>query len=114
MSSMNQMNEKLNSSLTNKTTVGALSLFLILYAALAAPKLPYSVTNKMDNIYVKIVIVLFIAFIASKNIAVGIIATIALVMTIQSISRNRKIKKLGEIINNSEESNVKDMIKKNE
>ena len=112
MSSMNQMNEKLNSSLTNKTTVGALSLFLILYAALAAPKLPYSVTNKMDNIYVKIVIVLFIAFIASKNIAVGIIATIALVMTIQSISRNRKIKKLGEIINNSEESNVKDMIKK--
>ena len=109
---MNQMNEKLNSSLTNKTTVGALSLFLILYAALAAPKLPYSVTNKMDNIYVKIVIVLFIAFIASKNIAVGIIATIALVMTIQSISRNRKIKKLGEIINNSEESNVKDMIKK--
>jgi hypothetical protein len=112
MSSMNQMNEKLNSSLTNKTTVGALSLFLILYAALAAPKLPYSVTNKMDNIYVKIVIVLFIAFLASKNIAVGIIATIALVMTIQSISRNRKIKKLGEIINNSEESNVKDMIKK--
>ena len=109
---MNQMNEKLNSSLTNKTTVGALSLFLILYAALAAPKLPYSVTNKMDNIYVKIVIVLFIAFLASKNIAVGIIATIALVMTIQSISRNRKIKKLGEIINNSEESNVKDMIKK--
>ena len=76
-----------------KTVVSVLStvlaLFLILYASLAAPKLPKSVSNVFDNVWFKLLFMFLIAYMATKDLPVAIISSIALLVTLQTLSAQR-------------------------
>ena len=104
---------------SNKTVTGILStllsLFLILYASLAAPKLPRSVGRVFNNIWIKLVFMFLIAYIACKDISIAIISSIALLITLQTISAqntsdavmnevNDKVKKAKEDFTNKNDS----------
>ena len=73
----------------NKILSSVIGLFLILYAALAAPKLPKSVTLWFDNMWFKLGFMFLIAYMATKDPSVAIISAVALLVTLQTLSAQK-------------------------
>ena len=69
----------------NRIFSAVLSLFLILYASLAAPTLPKSITNIFRNTWFKLIFMFLIAYISTKNPSVAIISSVALLITLQTL-----------------------------
>jgi hypothetical protein len=83
---MESLNNPLNIVNTNKMIGTILTMFLVLYAAMAAPKLPVSVAKLLDNNLVKVGFLFLMAFLISKNPTIAIISAVALFVTIQTLS----------------------------
>ena len=60
---------------SNKIANALLGLFLVLYAGLAAPKLPRSVAKLFGNKIFKVVILFLVAYMSSRNTSVAIIGS---------------------------------------
>ena len=93
----------------NKILSSVIGLFLILYAALAAPKLPKSITRWFDNMWFKLGFMFLIAYTATKDPSVAIISAVALLVTLQTLSAQKttenviqsvqaKVKSSGDIV----------------
>jgi hypothetical protein len=84
-----EFNKKVNSAMSivdnNKIASTILCLFLVLYASLAAPKLPKSVTAIFKNFWFKLIFMFLIAYMATHNPAVAIISAVALLITLQTL-----------------------------
>jgi len=70
----------------NEYVTAALSLFLILYAAYAAPKLPPYILMLFDQPLFKLLIFFLIIYTARKNPTVAIIAAIGFMVTMQALT----------------------------
>lgn len=90
MESVNQVSGYVNKTLNfinnNKVLSSVLAMFLVLYAAMAAPKLPKNVVKVFDNTLFKLGYMFLMAYIASKDPSVAIISAAALLITIQTLS----------------------------
>jgi hypothetical protein len=71
----------------NEYITAALSLFLILYASYAVPKLPPYILALFDKPLFKLVIFFLIVYTARKNPTVAIIAAIGLLVTLQAVNK---------------------------
>ena len=80
----------------NKIVNSLVGLFLVLYAGLAAPKLPRHVAQLFDYTAFKVVVLFLIAYLASKDKSVAIIAVVALVVSFQTLTRF----KVGDMVTN--------------
>jgi hypothetical protein len=93
MEVVNQITTFINNGLEyvndNKILSSVLGLFLVLYAALAAPKLPKSVTAWFDNVWFKLGFMFLIAYMATKDPSVAIISAVALLVTLQTLSAQK-------------------------
>jgi len=102
MDTVNNISRSLNSVLenvyNNKVANAVIGLFLVLYAGLAAPKLPKSIAKIFGNKIVKLVILFLVAFMASKNTSVAIIAAVALTISLQTLSYHETSNKLQKIV----------------
>jgi hypothetical protein len=81
----------------NEYLSSALALFLILYAAVAAPQLPKYIVKLFDYTIVKLAMFFLIAYVARKNPTVAIIAAIGLMVTLMTLNKitvNEKIQQL--------------------
>lgn len=85
--------------LDNEYVSAGLSLFLILYASLAAPKLPEKVARLFDNTFVKMVVFFLIGYTGRKNPTVAAIAAVALMVTLQTLNRYETDKMMEKAIN---------------
>lgn len=65
----------------------ALSLFLVVYASLAAPQMPEYVLRLFDNVLVKLLMFFLIAYSAKKSPSVALIASLGLMVTLQALNR---------------------------
>ena len=83
---MEYLNKALSMLDENAHASATLGLFLVLYAGLAAPKLPKNVAMLFDNSAFKLTIMFLIAYMSSKNSSVAIVATVALVVSMQTLS----------------------------
>lgn len=70
----------------NNYISAAVSLLLIIYASLAAPKLPKSVAQYFDYVWVKILIFFLIAIAARHRPTVAIIAAIGVIVSLQTLN----------------------------
>lgn len=98
---MNRVNEVLNKALSvldNQVVSSVLGLFLVLYASLAAPKLPRSIANLFDNTGFKVLILFLIAYISSKNKSVALIAAVGIVVSLQTLNRHKVNDKIVQIM----------------
>jgi hypothetical protein len=77
----NQINNYLG-FLQNEYATAAISLFLILYAGVIAPKLPPNVLRWFDNWIVQIALFFVIVYISNKNATIALIAAIAVLVTL--------------------------------
>jgi hypothetical protein len=71
----------------NEYVSGALTVFLIVYASYAAPKLPPYILKLFDNPLFKLLIFFLIAYTAKKNPTVAIIAAVGLMVSIHALNK---------------------------
>lgn len=89
---MDEFNRVVNEALSildNQIVSSVLGLFLVLYAGLAAPKLPRSIARLFDNPVFRVVVLFLVAFMASKNKSVALIAAVGLVVSFQTLNRHK-------------------------
>lgn len=107
MESVNHVSDYVDKTLkfvnNNKILNSVVAIFLILYAIMAAPKLPKSVAKLFDYTLVKLVYMFLIAYLASRNPSVAIISAVALLITIQTLSSYDTADK---IVDNVQSNNV--------
>jgi hypothetical protein len=88
-SPINTVNNSLEYLTSNKTFSAMIGLFLALYAALAAPKLPKSITLWFDNFWFKLGFMFLIAYMSTKDAPIAIISAVALLVTLQTLSAHK-------------------------
>lgn len=90
MDVINQVNGTLNQGLdvvnNNRIASTILGLFLVLYASLAAPNLPSSVTVIFKNNWFRLAFMFLIAYTATKDTSLAIITAVALLVTLLTLS----------------------------
>ena len=86
---ISEMEKVLNRALDNVYINTALKVFLVLYAALAAPKFPPKLVFLMDNTLVRICIAFLIVFMALRDPAMALMIAIAFIVTLQTANRLR-------------------------
>ena len=108
MESVNQVSGYVNKALdfinNNKILSSVLAMFLVLYAAMAAPKLPKAVVKIFDNTLFKLGYMFLMAYLASKDPSVAIISAAALLITIQTLSSYEAAEKAVEVVKAKKES----------
>ena len=72
---------------SEKVTHSVVSLFLVLYAGLAAPKLPNRIAVLFKESWFRFFILSLIAYMSTRDTSVAILATVAFVVTLNTLSK---------------------------
>ena len=75
------------SVLDNDYVSSALSIFLVVYAGMAAPQLPERVARLFENTVFRVLIFFLIAYTSQKNPTVAIIAAVGLMVSLQTLGK---------------------------
>ena len=75
------------SFLDNEYVNAGLSLFLILYAGMVAPKLPNFLVNLFDNYIFKLLAFFLIVYLSKKDVTLAIIAAVAVMVSIMALNK---------------------------
>ena len=85
----NESDKILNRTLDNIYINTAIKIFIALYAAFAAPKLPKSLVNLFDNIIVRIIFAFCIVFMSTRDPSLAILIAVGFVITLQTANKMR-------------------------
>lgn len=77
----------LRQALSNPYVSGGALLFLVLYAGMAAPKLPVDIAQLFDYTFFKVAILASVLIVNKYNTAVALMVSIAFVLTLNTLSR---------------------------
>ena len=75
------------SFLDNEYINAGLSLFLILYASMVAPKLPGFLVNLFDNYLFKFMMFFLIVYVSRKDVTIAIISSVAVMVSLLALNR---------------------------
>lgn len=75
--------------LNNKYMSSGLTLFLVLYAGLAAPQLPERITNLFENEIFKLFIMFMIAYMSTKNTTTALLVAICFAISLQTLTKQK-------------------------
>lgn len=89
----------LNNLLANPYVTAMVSLFIILYAGLAAPTLPKPVASLFDHVLFKVLILALILYVNNFNPTVAILIAVAFFLSLQTLSRHKVFDMAKEIFN---------------
>jgi hypothetical protein len=109
MQSVNTSSNMTNSLeyLTNNKIISAMiGLFLALYAALAAPKLPKSITLWFDNFWFKLGFMFLIAYMSTKDAPIAIMSAVALLVTLQTLSAHKTTDRVIQAFQSQNENKI--------
>lgn len=81
--------DQLNNLMQNPYFSAALTLFLVLYGALARPDLPDYVMNLFENPFFRVLVLVLIAFTATKNLQVALISAVVFTLTMNLVSERK-------------------------
>lgn len=87
MSSFNKTVQPYLSVLDNKYVSACLTIILIVYASLAAPKLPENVARLFDNSVFKLVLFFLIVYLAKHDATLAIIAAVAVLVSLMTLNK---------------------------
>ena len=79
----------LNRGLDNVYISTTIKVLIGLYAAFAAPKLPASLVDLMDNIFVRIGFAFVIVLVATRDPSIALMIAIAFIVTLQTANKLR-------------------------
>jgi len=96
---MERFNSTVNNGMSfmsgNQYISAFLAILIIGYAGLAAPKLPEKVARIFDYTIVKIFILFVIAYMANKNPMISILMAVAIVVSLQTLSKYHHARMIG-------------------
>lgn len=92
------MNGSLDTFYGNDNTTALFGLFLVLYAGLVAPKLPKSVAKIFSFTIFRLIFLFLIVDMSRRNTSLAIIATVALVISMQTLSHHQTKNKMNKVI----------------
>ncbi|AYV79228.1 MAG: hypothetical protein Faunusvirus6_6 [Faunusvirus sp.] len=75
--------------LNDKYVSAIMAIVLIVYSGVVAPKLPASVARYLHNDIARLVAFFLIAYLATKNAVVALVAAIAVIATLQAVNYHR-------------------------
>ena len=79
-------NNLLNPIFSNKISKSIISLILVLYAGLAAPKLPKKIANLFKSKLFKIVVLFFVAYSVTSDPSIALISALSFILSLQSLN----------------------------
>ena len=79
---------------SDKIISSVLSLFLVLYGGLAAPKLPNSIAKLFKNTVFRLLILSLVVYMTSKDTSTSILIVVAFVISMQTLSYQESKKAL--------------------
>jgi hypothetical protein len=82
----------LNTMFANPYILTAIKIFLCLYAALAAPKLPKAGYELFQNVIFRIIVAFLIILVATRDASLALLMAIAFVVTLYSATRFQLVK----------------------
>jgi len=88
---LSELEKILNRSLDNIYLNTALKVFLVLYAALAAPRFPPKLVFLMDNVFVRIGVAFLIVFMALRDPSLALMIAVVFIITLQTANKLRLI-----------------------
>ena len=88
---LSEVEKILNRGLDNVYLNTAIKVFLVLYAALAAPQFPPKLVFLMDNVFVRMGIAFLIVFMALKDPSMALIIAVVFIITLQTANKLRLI-----------------------
>ena len=77
--------------LQNPYFSAALTLFLVLYGAMACPDLPDAVVGFFDNAIFRVLVLFLIAFTASKNAQIALLVAVGFTLTMNLLSERKMV-----------------------
>lgn len=93
--------------LDNPYVSSALTMFLIVYASMAAPKLPSYIANLFDYTLFKLLIFFLIVYVNNKNATVALVAAVALMVVIMILNRLKLGQETMEVVGGEEQKKLK-------
>lgn len=88
--------------LDNKLVSSLLSLLLVLYAGLVAPKLPENIVKILDYPVTKFIVMFLLAFLSYKDSSVALVAAIGIMVTFQTIARYQMNNDMEKVLENED------------
>ena len=82
---------------SDKIVSSVLSLFLVLYGGLAAPKLPNSIAKLFKNTIFRLLVLSLVVYMSSKDTATSILIVVAFVISMQTLSYQETKKTLTKV-----------------
>lgn len=98
----NSMMQQL-SFLDDRNVVTGILIVLVLYAVFVAPRLSYQFARVFDNVIFKLVIFFLIVYLTIKSPVVGVIATIAFFMSLETLNKYRFGKEMMNVAHHNSE-----------
>jgi len=89
--------------LDNKYLSAIISIILIGYASMAAPKLPENIARLFENIYFKGMFLFLIAYNAKRDPTVSLIAAICIIVSLQTLHKYDIEKEVRGLLGQSEQ-----------
>lgn len=86
------------SFLDNEYISAGLSLFLIIYAGMAAPRLPPSVAKLFDYAAFKLLVFFLIVYVSRKNATIAIIAAVGVLVSLMTLNRLKVSFEMMEVV----------------
>lgn len=87
MSSFDDFVKKHTTFLENEYVAGALTLFLIVYASMAAQRLPSYISNLFTNSVFKVIMFFLIVYMYNKKASVALVSAIALMVALMLLEK---------------------------
>ena len=92
--SLKPLDDIMNSILKNERFHLSIKIFLVLYAGLAAPKLPENVLTILNHTISRILFVFLIIYLTTKDSTLAILFSIAFIITIEYANKFKALKNL--------------------
>lgn len=87
--------------LDNEYVSAIIIVFLVVYASMAAPRLPESVAKLFEKDVFRFVVFFAVAYLAKQNATVAVVAALALLVTLQAVNRLTMEREMRTMVENS-------------
>ena len=91
---LSNLDSKVDSFINDQYISSSIILFIAFYTCMIAPKLPEQVVSVMKSQLFNLIILIIIAYVATKNYVIGIVATIAYLVTLNTVQKYQLTNKI--------------------
>lgn len=93
---LTNLDSKVDSFINDQYISSSIILFIAFYTCMIAPKLPEQVVSVMKSQLFNLIILIIIVYVTTKNYVIGIVATIAYLVTLNTVQKYQLTNKISD------------------